>query len=103
MPQGEAGKHDQRLQAAQRSGRDIYVDPALNPTQNAPYYIEWFCMVVQAQHHIQTVAQGPGGVKGGGMRALMLTAEKQADDPHVDLDETHALFQRFYPRGEARR
>ena len=104
MPPGELASHDKRFQAAQASGRDIFVDPYLNPTENAPYYVEWFCMVVEAQIYLQrSAASHRGPARSDKLRALLLTTQEQTDEPHVHLDECHDLFAKLYPDGEARR
>jgi len=106
MPSGEPAAHDKRLQAARASGRDVYLDPYLNPTDNAPYYVEWFCMVMQAQCHLQSAAskqQQPARQAASQAMpcALLITTAKQECEPYVHLDECHALFNKLHPRGEA--
>ena len=55
---------DERFLACHDSGRDaVKFDPYYNPTNNGPYYVEWFAMVVQAQAHLKTLCSA--GEQGG--------------------------------------
>ena len=92
---------DQRFLACLSSGRDaIKFDPHYNPTNNGPYYVEWFAMVVQAQSHLKTLCSAGEQIP---CEALLLTAGAQSEDPHVDLDAVHAMFETFYPDGRGQR
>ena len=99
--EGSEGWLDRRFLACVSSGREtVKYDPYYNPTNNGPYYVEWFAMVVEAQSHLVTLC-------GAGERipcpALLLTAGAQSEDPHVDLDAVHGMFDTFYPDGRGER
>ena len=92
---------DQRFLACLESGRNaVKYDPYYNPTNNGPYYVEWFAMVVQAQSHLKTLCSAGEQIP---CKALLLTAGAQSDDPHVDLDAVHNIFETFYPDGRGER
>jgi len=103
MPPGEAAKHDKNFLAANKSGRSVFIDPGLNVTENAPYYIEWFCMVIEAQAYLRRVAKESTSLSGGLEKALLITTQQQQGDPHVLLEECHALFKALFPKGESNR
>jgi len=92
MPTGESASHDKNLIKANNSGRSVHLDPAINLTENAPYYIEWFCMVTQGQAHLRRVARERTASAGGFKKALLVTTKNQEDEPYVHLDECFALF-----------
>ena len=92
---------DQKFLACLNSGRDtVKYDPYYNPTNNGPYYVEWFAMVIQAQSHLRTLCSEGEQLP---CEALLLTADAQSDDAHVDLDAVHDMFETFYPDGRGER
>ena len=92
---------DQKFLACLNSGRDtVKYDPYYNPTNNGPYYVEWFAMVIQAQSHLRTLCSEGEQLP---CEALLLTADAQSDDAHVDLDAVHDMFETFYPNGRGER
>ena len=55
---------------------------------------------VQAQSHLSALCSAGEEIP---CRALLLTAEAQSDDHHVDLDAVHNMFKNFYPDGRGER
>jgi hypothetical protein len=101
MPSKEPAAHDKRWIAAHKSGRKIYIDPKLCLSENSPYYVDWFCMVIEAQWHLKQEASKKGGAAGAGVikKALLITSNDQENDKHVHLDEVNELFDIIFPSG----
>jgi hypothetical protein len=127
MPSKEPAAHDKRWIAAHKSGRKIYIDPKLCLSENSPYYVDWFCMVIEvceplmlvieahflllngptskkiieAQWHLKQEASKKGGAAGTGVikKALLITSNDQENDKHVHLDEVNELFDIIFPSG----
>ncbi len=104
---------EEHLETAHRDGREgVRIDPRNNPTDHAPYFIEWFAMVAEAQGYIRRLcAAGPSRLASPRRlarmpRALLLTVD--GEDKNVSVPEVHRMFHLLYnagpePRGEAHR
>jgi len=94
LPDGVETALDVHCRMAVESGRtDCAIDPLLDLSNNRPWYLEWLCMVVEAQD----MASRPMAAEHRTIPSLLLTSNSGAGDLPIDVDAVHEIFARLQP------